>query len=146
MRPRPFLLVAVLFVIQSEAVAEDPDLKKLQGTWIVVSLNDDGKEVPKRPTGTLRMTFKGKALTGTIDGRVHQQATIRIDSTKTPKHFDTILPNGKTDEGVYLLNRDELVLFMRSDKKGRPTKTEHAKGVFAFTMKREPKQKSERVD
>ena len=126
----------VVLLFQSVAVAQDPDLKKLQGAWKVMSLNLNGKEAPPMPDSDVKFVIKGDKMVVRVTGVPDNTAAIiKLDSTKTPKHIDTT-ENGETKDGVYSLDGDEFVLCMPVGSKDRPTKTEPAKGVMMFKMKR----------
>ena len=64
-------------------------------------------------------TFKGDKLliTVNIDGEHETQWSYRIDTTKSPKHLDIMLPKESNQEravlGIYAINGDELKVCLR---------------------------------
>jgi len=83
---------------------------KLKGTWVLVSLEQDGKAQPLPANGRFTMTFQGDKLIAT-EG-VTKEATYSIDPTKQPAHLD-IIPADDPDKGepaplIYVIDKDEL--------------------------------------
>jgi uncharacterized protein (TIGR03067 family) len=91
---------------QEAAVKEE--MKKLQGTWIRIYVEVDGKKSEdgkKEP---------GKAIILTIKGNKYGDETFTVDPAKKPKHINvsTVDDKGKaiTLRGIYELNGDVLKL------------------------------------
>jgi uncharacterized protein (TIGR03067 family) len=101
------------------------DVSRLQGPWVGVSLERDGKEV-YRGVGARRATVKffgqiavfeeaGASLTGNFG----------LDETRTPKTFDLIVAEGNADKtypaGIYQLDDDTFRLCFAFPSEERPT-------------------------
>jgi uncharacterized protein (TIGR03067 family) len=101
------------------------DLNRLQGPWVGVSRERDGKEV-YRGLGARRATVKffgqiavfeeaGASLTGNFG----------LDETRTPKTFDLTVAEGNTEKtypaGIYQLDADTFRLCFAFPVKERPT-------------------------
>jgi uncharacterized protein (TIGR03067 family) len=103
----------------------------LEGTWVVVSVMEDGKDNDKAQGA--KMTFKGMAGTVEIMGRSHK-GTVKVDPKK--KTID-LTPDDKTEKtakGIYRLKGDELKLcFARQDKE-RPKDFTAEKGSGRILM------------
>ena len=96
------MLGAVTVDAQEGAVKEE--MKKLQGTWIRIYVDVEGKKTEdgkKEP---------GKAIILTINGDKYGGETFTLDPTKNPKHINvtTVDDNGKaiTLPGIYELKGD----------------------------------------
>jgi uncharacterized protein (TIGR03067 family) len=100
-------LVAVAQDPKSDAVKEE--MKKLEGTWVVVSSSANGKE--NKETGVRQWVFNGDQVSLPFRG---EQATTsyRVDPSQTPKALTIQTP--KTDsetiigDAIYELSGDTL--------------------------------------
>ena len=121
------------------------ELKKLEGTWTLVSRERKGKKTPATGLKNWQLTIKGKLWTVNHPGGV-EQATIHIDPKKDPKTMDLTFkfPRGRKvlTRGIYTLasttDGDTLTL-CRMDQRGRPRpkdfKTTKSAGIL-FVWKR----------
>jgi uncharacterized protein (TIGR03067 family) len=124
------------------------DSKLLEGSWNGIGLEADGKKVPAEVLEKLkgRFTFKGLELLMTDTTPVSgAKATVKLDSSKTPKQIDLTgiegTGKGKTIQGIYKLEKDRLFICLRGPEfveKGRPTefKTEVGSGLGLMTLER----------
>lgn len=106
------------------------DAKLLEGSWKAVALEADGKKASAEELEKLkgRWTFRGLELvisdTNPVKG---ENATVKLDSSKTPKHFDLVALGPKKDktmQGIYKFEKDRLFICSRGQEsadKGRPT-------------------------
>jgi len=102
-----FILVgAVTAAVTAQNDSAKEDIAKLQGTWVRVYVDADGKKSKdgkKKP---------GEAITLVIKGDKFGDETFKLDPTKSPKHIDlaTVDDNGKplSLPGIYELKGDEL--------------------------------------
>ncbi len=131
------------------AAADDAvkkEKQKLQGAWVVVAVEEDGKAVGEFSRD--RFVFSAEKVVKTEgNGRV-RHGSYTIDPTKKPKHIDTLF-NDFFSEGVYQLEGDELKIGVRTSgqivKDGaggekkvtlRPTSLDSKEGLL-FIFKRE---------
>jgi uncharacterized protein (TIGR03067 family) len=118
------------------------DLEKLQGTWLRVSGETDGKAVPEATLKEQKLTIKGDKYT-LVTGKETREGTIKLDPAKSPRAIDlmpTEGPNkGKTLQGIYELDGDTFKYCLALPGKDRPTKftSEAGSGHLLFTNKRE---------
>src|SRR6478752_1969735 len=98
------VLAAVTADARDDAVKEE--MKKLQGTWVRIYVDVDGKKTEDGDKAP------GKAITLTIKGDKYGDETFQLDPTKTPKHINvtTVDAKGKaiTLPGIYELKGDIL--------------------------------------
>ncbi len=122
----------------------DKDLKKLEGTWVMVSGVDDGKKLGDDAIKGARLTFEGDKHT-VKEGDTTYKGTQKLDATRSPKTIDitdTEGPyKGKTIMGVYELKGDEFRLCYDPSGKGRPKDFEAkaGSGYRCHVWKREKK-------
>lgn len=122
---RALLLVAAGFSVAFDAKddAVKNELKKLEGTWLIVSGAEKGKELPKEAVdvGT-QFQFAGNKFTMSVmKFKESQQGTFTTDPAKKLKEID-IKVGDREFRGIYLLEGDTLKLCMVRDKDAkRPT-------------------------
>jgi uncharacterized protein (TIGR03067 family) len=136
------LVAALLVPVRAKADDEVKALAKLQGTWVVVSAEQDGQPLDRIKGGT--MTIKDGNFTIKTVGGTEMKGDLRIDPTKKPKTIDLAHQEGllrdKTWQGIYELTDDEFKLcYAEADTgKDRPTdfKAEQDSGRLLIVMKR----------
>src|SRR5262249_5845325 len=98
------------------------ELKKLEGTWQLVSAVNDGKDTDAEVTKKIRVVIKdGKHTVYFSDTVVVKEIPFTIDVAANPKTTEDKLPDGKTIKGIYKLDRDKLTSCMAAVGKDRPT-------------------------
>ena len=133
------------------ADAPDPEvvkkeLAKLQGTWRVVGVEENGQKLPED---------KLRAAKGTvvIDGDKHTlrygdksqgTVTVKVDPTTKPRQYDLVVPDkggkDKLQFGIYELEGDTWKLCLnKSGAGGRPTELsgKAGSGWVLVTLKKE---------
>jgi uncharacterized protein (TIGR03067 family) len=122
---------------------------KLQGSWLVVGAEEEGKKIPENDLKETKGTFvvKGQTMTYCRDGKVQVTMKIVLDPGKKPPAIDLEFTDGKEkgykNHAIYQLDGDMLKLRM-NDKFGgnsvneRPTDFSTAQGKEAvlFILKR----------
>ncbi len=145
------ILFASLFAVDAakdEAVKKD--LAKLQGTWRVVAVEENGEQVPedKIRESNVTVTIEGDKHTLRLPGKTLGPVTITLDPTAKPKHYDMKIPEdakdpnaGKTLHGIYELNDDTWKFCQDKSGKGRPSEFsgKSAPGWVYVIMKKEKK-------
>ncbi len=120
------------------------DLKRLEGTWVLVSGENDGKKVSADALKKSRLTFEGDKHT-VKEGDTIFKGTHKLEPTKTPKAIDitdTEGPfKGKTVLGIYVLDGDEFKICYALPGKDRPEKfsAKAGTGYRLHVWKREKK-------
>lgn len=105
MKRHALLALATVFLV----AADDPkdELKKLDGTYTMVSGEKDGKNVPEQTIKTAKLVIKGDQHDVKI-GDVIFKGTHKIDPSKKPKTIDATDTEGpfkgKTVYGIYELD------------------------------------------
>jgi uncharacterized protein (TIGR03067 family) len=131
-RPQKFTAAAekrIVFTLKREKNESKADEKrttdkdKLQGSWAIVSVEQQGTEVPEEEVKekNAEMVFSGDNVTVPTKGG-SKEAEFKLNPCKKPKEIDLAV-EGKTLMGIYLLEGDTLKLCVQKDADGeRPTK------------------------
>jgi uncharacterized protein (TIGR03067 family) len=120
------------------------DLKTLQGSWNIESLEMDGQNMP---TGQAAITIKGGRFTTTAMGGEYSGA-IEVDETTSPKsfnlHFDSGPETGNTSYGIYELDGGawKICLTLRGGTRPKKFATKPGSGLALETLKRAAKTKA----
>jgi uncharacterized protein (TIGR03067 family) len=136
--------------IAAAALADDAtdkkDKEKLQGTWMAVSGEKEGKDDPEAKQHSL--VFEGDKFSIKRGDKVFVQGTFKIDASKSPKTMDIDITEGpenvknKTAQAIYALDGDELTWWVAEPGSGdRPEKLATKEGVkhLLVKLKREKK-------
>jgi uncharacterized protein (TIGR03067 family) len=90
------------------------ELDKLQGSWVLESVESKGRELPKDKIAQNVLVIKGDKFIPMSGGKALREATFKIDPTKKPKWIDQEFKDkeGKliVRPGVYELTGDTLRL------------------------------------
>ena len=140
-----FAFVAAAWLVGAAGPPADSakkDLEKLAGTWVMESLEVDGKQVPEEKLKGTTLEIKGdKYIVTTKDDKY--EVTLKLDPGKKPKEIDMIFPNGaelpKVRKGIYELGEDTFKICRgQGDNQERPTEfgTWPNTGVFLVVWKR----------
>jgi uncharacterized protein (TIGR03067 family) len=132
--------VALFVVLVLGAPMRADDLKKIEGTWVVVSVNVRGQD-EKELVGR-KLTFaKGKVTLQEKQGTEPKKGVFKIDETTTPRQID-ITPEEEPRplRGIYALDGDMLKICLGDGPdEERPTKFETAadRKVVLLVLKRD---------
>jgi uncharacterized protein (TIGR03067 family) len=113
------------------------DLDKLGGTWLTVSLVNDGKTLvdekalsPKGPTTNL--VYDGNTWMIKVGDKTVARGVFKIDPTKMPKEIDIMdesgVKNDQTKLGIYELEVDTYKYCLAPAGKPRPTELKSIAG------------------
>ena len=118
MRTAALLVLTAASVMAGDAPRDSgKDLEKLEGTWTIVSVHNQGKK-EETTIGTTAV-FKGKMVTFTV-GDEKDTAEFKIDSSKNPGWFDITTGTYKS-VGIYQMDGDMLKVCLNQSGKERPT-------------------------
>jgi uncharacterized protein (TIGR03067 family) len=130
MRPTAMLIPAALALVAAGAMAGDAkdDVKKLQGEWVMASLEFDGQPAPDETVQVFGRKVEGDKYTVTItkgDDVKTVKGTYKLDPTKKPKAVDALTTDAEGKEvnvlGIYELDGDTHKICMAPPGADRPT-------------------------
>jgi uncharacterized protein (TIGR03067 family) len=128
-----------LFAAGPNSVKQVNDERLIQGHWIVVSLRQDGKELPKKTFANIRFVITEKRISF---GKISQKPMsihYTLDSTEAPAEIDTThqLARGTPiiQPGIYSLECETLTLSLASAGMARP-KRFNEKAATTFILRR----------
>jgi uncharacterized protein (TIGR03067 family) len=113
--------VAIALIASVAVATEEPDASvakerlKLQGTWSVVSAEENGKKLDATRFAAARVLFDGNTITREGMG-AKQVSTYTLDLAKKPKVIDGTDERGHVSRGIYELDGDTLKLCWTVDK------------------------------
>jgi uncharacterized protein (TIGR03067 family) len=114
-------LLAALTATAADNDAAKQELKKLQGTWQLVSAETDGKKAEKEKAEKVRVVIKGSKHTVYFDDKpIAKDVTFAIDPSKKPKEVTDTLADDRTIKGIYELDGDTLKSCVAPPGKDRP--------------------------
>jgi uncharacterized protein (TIGR03067 family) len=141
MRPKISLLAATFLIIWSvgfsfaaEVAGQDADkeLQKLQGAWVMVSGEKDGKPAADEHVAQSKLSYKGKEIQIFVPNQTGEMIVadlVEIDPAKNPKEIHFIRRNGpsagKTLIAIYEFTGDDNYKFA-FDPSGKETLKEFA--------------------
>lgn len=147
MRARFLISLLVLFVIAADGRQEDEtrkDLKRIQGSWAFVAIEEDGIRKSQRELKGLEdrlyWTFSNHELVRNLGGE-SAKGKFKLDARTQPKEIDLFdyAGKGKTVRGIYTFEGNQLKIFVGSSKNGeRPWGfgSKPRSGQASFIMKR----------
>jgi len=114
------VLGAVGFSLAAEVGGEDAknELKKFQGSWVMVSGEMDGKKAADEHVSKSKITYEGNKIQISVPNQTSETIVaelVKIDPSKTPKEMYFIRKNGpnagKTLIGIYEFEGDDQYRF-----------------------------------
>lgn len=129
---RWMLLLAVGLLMAAQPSRDEAifkDKEQLQGTWSVVSVVINGKELEVEKLAGAKIIIKGDVATGKVIrlGK-DSECTFKIDPTQKVKHFDFIHTDGTVLPGVYSVTSTKLKICFGPPNAPRPSALEAPKG------------------
>jgi uncharacterized protein (TIGR03067 family) len=139
-----FLAAGLLFAADeapNEKVKKEIDA--LQGTWRGVSAQDEGKALDEDTAKKMEIIIKGDKYTFKVAGEEQEQGSIKLDPAAKPKTIDLKITSGmdkgKSQAGVYELEKDTLKICLPPPGKDRPKALE-GKGANSLYVFKRPKE------
>jgi uncharacterized protein (TIGR03067 family) len=128
MKRLSFLLLLLALAAGADGANDDAaaeDLKRMQGDWVVASMESDGMKIPDDDAMALFRSVKGDQYTVSRYRRVAGKGTIKLDATKKPRAIDALPAGAKGDAkallGIYEFEGDKLKLCFARPGVARPT-------------------------
>jgi uncharacterized protein (TIGR03067 family) len=132
------VLIAVAFGIPAEAGhTPDSDEKDVVGSWVIQSVQDNGKE--DTPFKGARLMFEGGRIEMQFADGDKAKGTYTLDSSKTPKAMDfgiVVADTLITRNAIYALENDTLTICLPASHSGaRPEKLDGSTGSKCWLWK-----------
>ena len=132
------LLLAV-YVMTHAGREKQPmsDQERLQGTWLLMSAERDGKATPEEIAKHIRLVFDGDRLLTKNKDRV-TEATFRLSPEKKPPEIDIDM-DGQVGRGIYELEEDGLKIIHGEVGSPRPAEfsAPAGSGLTLLVLKRD---------
>jgi len=102
------------------------DMELLQGTWVVVSLEENGKAWPAEwvKKAQYSLVIKGNTLTWKTEGKIREARAFTIEPDKKPKAIDVADAPGRNLKpyvGIYEVKGDTMRICESDPGVARPT-------------------------
>ena len=126
------LITGVIWAADGSAGANPStvDLDRIRGTWLTVSLVNDGKTLvdekapPQKGPATM-LVYDANTWRIKVGDKIVASGKFKIDATKMPKEIDIMDESGKKNEktklGIYELDGDRYRYCLAPAAKPRPT-------------------------
>jgi uncharacterized protein (TIGR03067 family) len=121
--------------------AKDQDENKIQGTWVVVSVERDGQKASDEEIKDKTVTFAAESKVTVKMPDKEINGKYKIDAGKKPKHITLEATSEKTLFGIYKLDGDNLTICCEEgDMENRPTEfASKGSDTQLIVLKREKK-------
>jgi uncharacterized protein (TIGR03067 family) len=118
------------------------ELEKLQGTWLLESVETKGKQVPKDEIMRNTLVIKGEEFIRQSGEKKLPPATFKIDPTKRPKTIDQMFKDKEGKQvvrpGIYELDGDTWRLAFATERP-KELKTTPESDLVITTYRRQKK-------
>jgi uncharacterized protein (TIGR03067 family) len=144
------LAVSGFFAVALQAGEAGGKAGKIDGTWLVTSIEKGGKKLPGDLLEKFRQTleFRGEKYKVTVLDKVQEEGTFKTDPKKNPKTIDLMITSGrdkdKTQRGIYRLEGDTLTVSMSqpgAEERPGAFSTEEGSTFAVIVLKRQKEKK-----
>ncbi|HLW65596.1 MAG TPA: TIGR03067 domain-containing protein [Gemmataceae bacterium] len=136
------LLLALLMPAADPNEDAKKDLQKMQGTWKVEKLTNNGTEAPAEIIAKMSVVIAKNKMTVEAEGRPGEVAEVTLDPSKKPAHYDfTPANDSKQRHGLYKFDGEKLYLCWTRGGGERPKAFESKPDsmIVVFELKKEKK-------
>jgi uncharacterized protein (TIGR03067 family) len=137
------MLLGLAFLLAAAGDPPGSDLEKLQGTWLLVAMENDGETVPAEEFKDYKSVYEDNRLTLLAGDRVRRRGIITLEPSRKIKAINTWDQDGpyadQTVPGIYELEGDTLKLcFARpGDERPKEFTTKTGTGFLCCVYKRQ---------
>ena len=121
------------------------ELKKFEGTWVLVSSERDGEKAPAEELKKVmpKAVVKGDKVTLSVGDKTVMEAEFTIDPTKKPKTIDSTATTGpdkgKKTLGIYEIDGDTFKICYNEKERPKEFSAKKGSGNTLDTYTREKK-------
>jgi uncharacterized protein (TIGR03067 family) len=129
------LLAFALLGADTPQEAVKQEVEKLKGTWMLVSMEVNGQEVPGKD---LRYTFTEGKFSYQDGNKKPKEGSYVLNPAKDPRTIDLSVKGERAGLAIYKVDKDTLTLCVATPGKGRPKEfaTKDAPGALLLVFKR----------
>jgi uncharacterized protein (TIGR03067 family) len=129
--------LALAIPVLGQTNTPQDDLSRLQGTWLTVSMVNNGKTLvaesdPPKPGPVTKLAYEGNRWKVIVGDQTVATGVVKIDATRRPKEIDLLDESGtkneKTKLGIYELDGDLYRYCLAPAGKPRPTELASPEG------------------
>ena len=138
-----FLLVFSLATVAVDDSPKKDDAESLKGTWKVLSVKQEGQNVPEEFVKSMTFNFDGKKYIQKVQDQ-SEEGNYSIDPSQSPKTIDLDIKTGndqgKKQIGIYKIEDGKLTFVVAmAGSKDRPKsfKPEDGADVIEFVLERD---------
>jgi uncharacterized protein (TIGR03067 family) len=119
-------VLSLVFIVSLNGWADPPstDLDRLQGTWVLTSMETEGDDVPAESIKDWTATYERNRLTLRAGDRIRRRGLVTLAAERSPKAINTWDQDGpyedQTVPGIYELKGDTLRLAFSRPGQERP--------------------------
>jgi uncharacterized protein (TIGR03067 family) len=130
----------LLIVVATGVLVAADDAKTFEGTWVMVSAEEDGVKRDPEYVRASRLVVQGDRHTVTLGGKA-SPAHHKLDAAKAPKALDITWDDGTQFQAIYELSSNEFKICLAPAGKPRPKEFTAPKGSgqLLHVWKREAK-------
>jgi uncharacterized protein (TIGR03067 family) len=145
MTPQLLLVAAGLLLGADAAGDAKKDLEKMQGDWVLVSSERDGKTLAEDQVKTMKRSVKDDTYVVTRDGQPVVKGSFKIDPSKKPATIDALRSEGEDKDkpmlGIYQFDGETYKVCFAPPGMDRPTEfaSKPGSGHVYSVWKREKK-------
>ncbi len=116
----PALMVGFLLIAADDSKS---DLERFQGTWVLIRMESDGKNVHQEmvASASFHLMVDGDKIIVNQEGMIVPQGTLKLAPTRRQKFYYRTLPDGRLCRGIYQLDGDHLKICLGFPGAERPT-------------------------
>jgi uncharacterized protein (TIGR03067 family) len=125
---RVFAFLAITLLLGADGPKKDnpgEDVKSFQGTWTLISIENNGEIVPPETLEGRKLIVKADDAVMMQGDDVYSRSKQKLDAAKSPKQIDVTQTEGqekgKVTKGIYMLDVDNLTICYVYPGDGRPT-------------------------
>ena len=141
MRPRLLLVLAILaggfapapFPRSPRSAKEVPDLKRMQGAWIIVERRSGGRLIANEKA---EVTLRGNRWNFIFNGEVRSEWDVKLDPTASPRALDYVSTRNSVNLlAIYRFEGDKLTVCYTQSRK-RPTDFRAENNEWSMILRR----------
>jgi uncharacterized protein (TIGR03067 family) len=117
--------------------AEGDELRKMQGLWVVVKYERDGRDLLPRFREQLRIRFQGRRITCERGGEVRSRWDVELAPRSSPRTLiKTRDDRAVVTKAIYRFDGENLIICQDNGDGVRPTRFDSRGGRYLIVLRR----------